>query len=127
MSKTFAVMSGIWQTGKLDGCLIRGRVFRSQSIMAIYRLIANGSFGPLEIEAMTAAYEAALLDLGLVNRDDPLTEMVANAIVNITSRGERDPMKIKNRALRAMGTPKWISAGLGSNDQARPANLASGR
>jgi hypothetical protein len=25
--------------------------------MAIYRLIANGSFGPDEIDAMTAAYE----------------------------------------------------------------------
>ena len=34
--------------------------------MAIYRLIANGSFGPAEVKAMTAAYEAALLDLGLV-------------------------------------------------------------
>jgi len=34
--------------------------------MAIYRLIANGSFGPDEIKAMTAAYEAALVDLGLV-------------------------------------------------------------
>jgi hypothetical protein len=33
--------------------------------MAIYRLIANGSFGPDEIEAMTAAYEGALIDLGV--------------------------------------------------------------
>lgn len=31
--------------------------------MAIYRLIANGSFGPDEIKVMTAAYEAALIDL----------------------------------------------------------------
>jgi len=28
--------------------------------MAIYKLIANGAFGQMEIEAMTAAYEAAL-------------------------------------------------------------------
>ena len=40
--------------------------------MAIYRLIANGSFGPAEVKAMTAAYEAALLDLGLVDRDDSI-------------------------------------------------------
>ena len=53
--------------------------------MAIYRLIANGSFGPAEVKAMTAAYEAALLDLGLVDRDDPITEIVATAIVSITS------------------------------------------
>lgn len=52
--------------------------------MAIYRLIANGSFGPPEINAMTAAYEAALLDLALVDRDDPITEIVATAIVSVT-------------------------------------------
>jgi hypothetical protein len=43
--------------------------------MAIYRLIANGSFGPDEIEVMKAAYEAALLDVGVATRDDPITEL----------------------------------------------------
>lgn len=71
--------------------------------MAIYRLIANGNFGPEEITAMTAAYEAALLDLGLVDRDDPITEIVAAAIVNVTGMGERDPVTIKDRALNAIG------------------------
>lgn len=71
--------------------------------MAIYRLIANGTFGPEEIEAMTAAYEAALVDLSLVDRDDPITEIIATAIVNITSMGERDPMTIKDRTLRSLG------------------------
>ena len=71
--------------------------------MAIYRLIANGSFEPEEIEVMTAAYEAALLALGLVDRDDPITEIVASAIVSITNRGERNPLTIKNRALNALG------------------------
>jgi hypothetical protein len=37
---------------------------------------------------MTAAYEAALVDLGLADRDDPITEIVASAIVTITSKGE---------------------------------------
>ena len=31
---------------------------------------------------MTAAYEAALLDLRLADRDDPITEIVASAIVS---------------------------------------------
>ena len=70
--------------------------------MAIYRLIANGTFGPEEIKAMTAAYEAAVLDLRLVDRDDPLTEIVARAILSITSKGERDPTTIKDRALNAI-------------------------
>jgi hypothetical protein len=71
--------------------------------MAIYRLIANGSFEPEEIELMTAAYEAALSDLGIADRDDPITEIVARAIVQITSRGERDPAAMKNRALNTIG------------------------
>ena len=75
--------------------------------MAIYRLIANGTFGPDEIEAMTAAYESALIDLRLVDRDDPITEIVAAAIVSITSRGERDPVTIKDRALSALGARRF--------------------
>ena len=59
--------------------------------MAIYRLIANGTFGPEEIKAMTAAYEGALLDLGLVDRDDPITEIVATAIVEHCGFGRARP------------------------------------
>jgi hypothetical protein len=47
--------------------------------MAIYRLIANGSFGPDEINVMTATYEGALIDLGVANRDDPITDLIAKA------------------------------------------------
>ncbi len=75
--------------------------------MAIYRLIANGTFGPTEIKAMTAAYEAAFLDLGLMDRDDPITEIVATAIVNITSMGERDPETIKDRAIPALDASRY--------------------
>lgn len=76
-------------------------------VMAIYRLIKKGAFGPDEIKAMTTAYEAALLDLGLVDRDDPITEIVASAIVSITDRGERDPVVIKERALNTLGASKF--------------------
>ena len=72
--------------------------------MAIYRLIASGSYGPDDIKAMTAAYESALVEISLVDRDDPLTEMLAKSILTISATGERDPKKIKERALRALGT-----------------------
>ena len=71
--------------------------------MAIYRLIAFGTFGPDEIRAMVAAYEGALADLRLTDRDDPLTELIAKSIVNVTATGERDPETIKERALNALG------------------------
>ena len=76
--------------------------------MAIYRLIANGSFGPDEIEVMKAAYEAALVEVGVASRDDPITELIAKSIVSVTASGERDPNKIKimERALNALGVRK---------------------
>jgi hypothetical protein len=71
--------------------------------MAVYSLIANGSFGPDLIVAMTAAYESALTDLELIDRKDPLTELIAKSIINITATGERDPERMKERALNALG------------------------
>ena len=70
--------------------------------VAIYRLIASGTFGPEEIKAMAAAYEGALIDLQLMDRNDPLTELIAKA-VTVTATGERDPENIKERALNALG------------------------
>ena len=67
----------------------------------IYRLIANGSFGPDEIEVITAAYEGALIDLGVTNRDDPITELIAKSVVNVTATGVRDPVLIKSARLGA--------------------------
>jgi hypothetical protein len=57
---------------------------------------------PDEIEVMKAAYEAALLDVGVADRDDPITEL-AKAIVNVTASGKRDPKEVMERALNALG------------------------
>jgi len=46
--------------------------------VAIYRLIASGTFGPEEIKAMAAAYEGALIELQLMDRNDPITELIAD-------------------------------------------------
>jgi hypothetical protein len=71
--------------------------------MAIYRLIKNGSFGPDEIRVMTEAYEGALIDLNIADRNDPLTELIAKSIVNVTATGERNPILVKERAINALG------------------------
>jgi len=54
---------------------------------------------------MTAAYEAALQLLKLVDRTDPLTEMVAKKIIEIFRNGERDPPHLCARALKELGVP----------------------
>jgi len=77
-----------------------------ESTVAIYKLIANGAFGPDEIEVMKSAYEAALIDLGVTDRKDPITDLIAKAIVNVTASGERNPKEVMDRALNALGVRK---------------------
>ena len=77
--------------------------------MAIYKLIANGSFGPDEIEVMKTAYEAALVDVGVTDRNDPITELIAKTIINVIATGERDPKQVMERALNALGVRRSIA------------------
>jgi hypothetical protein len=76
--------------------------------MAIRKVIEGGTFGPEQIAAMTHAYEAALVVLRLTDRDDPVTELIAKAIIDIARTGERDPVQIAERAIRAIGIERPI-------------------
>jgi hypothetical protein len=59
------------------------------SVMAIDRLLQNSVLGPDEIKTLTQAYEDALRATGLVDRDDPVSELVAEKIIAIPSRQNR--------------------------------------
>jgi hypothetical protein len=69
--------------------------------MAIYRLFKNRAFGPDDIKVLTAAYEDALRTLR-TNRSDPTTEIVAKKIIELAQRGERDPVRLRERAIRSL-------------------------
>ena len=71
--------------------------------MAIYRLLQFSAFEPEAVAAMTAAYEDALRVLQLVDRQDPLTEVVARKIIEVAQLGERDPIRLRARALDNLG------------------------
>jgi hypothetical protein len=58
-----------------------------------------------EIDQMTAAYEDALRVLRLANRSDPLTDLVAQKIIEVAQTGQRDPMRMRELALEALGVP----------------------
>jgi hypothetical protein len=51
-----------------------------------------------------------LIDLCLTNRDDPITELIAKSIVNVTATGERDPILIRERAMNALGVRRPTAA-----------------
>jgi hypothetical protein len=73
--------------------------------MAIYRLLQKSAFEPDDIKRMTDAYEQALAELGLEDRNDPLTETVAKLIVETAQAGEKDSKMICALALRRLNDP----------------------
>jgi hypothetical protein len=74
--------------------------------MAVYRLLREPSFGPDEISQMTAAYEQALQALKLVDRNDPITEILAKKVIEIARLGEPDRTEISARGIQDLGWEK---------------------
>ena len=73
--------------------------------MAIYRLLQHSAFTPEAIAPIVAAYEDCLRILKLTNRADPFTEIIAKAIFQIAQTGVRDPVQLRDLALKNIGTP----------------------
>jgi hypothetical protein len=59
-------------------------------------------FEPEEIASLTAAFDAALSRLGLVDRKDPMTTTVAKLIIQLAKDGERDPENLCDQALKIL-------------------------
>jgi hypothetical protein len=78
--------------------------------MAIYNPTTNGFFSPNEIKVMTEAYEGALIDLCIADREDPITELIAKSILNVTATGEQNPLQVKERAVNTLGIRKPSAA-----------------
>jgi hypothetical protein len=70
--------------------------------MPIDRLLKGSYLPAAEIETLNRAFDLALKKLGLVDRNDPITEMVAAKIVEVAKRGLRDPTEISDTALKEL-------------------------
>lgn len=71
--------------------------------MAIYKLIQSTPLGPDEIQRLVAAYEETLRALGLKERDDPITRIVAKRVFEIAQTGIEDPAAISRLAIKELG------------------------
>ena len=71
--------------------------------MPIYRLLKHSSVQPKEITLLNEAYERTLRYLYLVDRNDPITQMVAEKVIEIGQTGVRDPAEISKLVLKALG------------------------
>lgn len=72
--------------------------------MPIYRLLQNSAFQQHQIAVMTAAFEAVCRELGLAEREDPLRDIVAKAIIKCAQTGEFDPVRLRECAHEALKT-----------------------
>lgn len=70
--------------------------------MPLRRLLQDATFGPDEIAVLVAAFEGTLRALNLTSRADPATEMVARTIFELAKQGERDPIRLRERAVQIL-------------------------
>lgn len=69
--------------------------------MPIRPLLRDGHFTPEDIAVLTLVFDEVLKDLRLVDRTDPVVNMVAKQIIDLARHGERDPKVLKDAAIRS--------------------------
>ena len=73
--------------------------------MTIYRMLQKTPLGPEDTERLVKAYKAALHEIGLKDRDDPLTQIIARKIIEVGQTGTLDPAQISRLAIKKLGLP----------------------
>jgi hypothetical protein len=66
------------------------------------RFLEDAAFGPDEIAIMVAAYEVGLTQINANGHNDPTAETLAQTIVMLAKQGERDPVRLEQRAIEIM-------------------------
>jgi hypothetical protein len=69
--------------------------------MSLHRLIQGTAFDPEIVELLSQAYEAAVKRVGK-NQPVVVLETIAKRIIEIGGRGERNPTKIVEYAIRGV-------------------------
>ena len=70
--------------------------------MPIYELLkTQGTFEPEEVAMLGSVFEEVLQTLGLVDRQDLASEMVAKKLIELAKAGVRDPDRLKALTVQA--------------------------
>jgi hypothetical protein len=70
--------------------------------MSIAHLLHSQAFSPEDIIVISAAFEDTLRTLGLTDRTDPATDIVAKKVLELARQGERDPVQLRERVVQAL-------------------------
>ena len=71
--------------------------------MPINRLLKTGKYTPEETELLNKAFNLALQSMGVVDCGDPLCEMVARKVIEVSATGMSEPRKIADVAVALIG------------------------
>jgi hypothetical protein len=74
--------------------------------MPIGPLLKNGNFTPEQRHVIELAFNSTLRNLNLVDRNDPVCEIVAHKIIKIAENGVTNAVAISRMATRELGIPK---------------------
>ena len=72
--------------------------------MPILRLLEPLQLEPDDVARLASAYEETLRALRLVDRADPIVELVARKVIEISQTGVRDPAQISILVVRDLGS-----------------------
>jgi hypothetical protein len=61
-----------------------------------------GVFGPEELRDIVRAFEAVMKDMGLTDRKDPATIMLAKLMMELAKQGQFTAASLRARALKEM-------------------------
>jgi hypothetical protein len=73
--------------------------------MPINRLFREGKIKPDEVERLNRAFTYALDRLHLVDRNDPICDIVARKVIEIDHAGTHDPEEISQLTAKQLGGP----------------------
>jgi hypothetical protein len=71
--------------------------------VTVHRVFQKLPLQPEDIERLEAAYEIALNALGLVDRADPATNLVAKIVIEVYQTGMHDPEQVAELTVRRLG------------------------
>jgi hypothetical protein len=76
--------------------------WNSKTAMPITPFLRNQAFDPEALDAMSLAFTNVCKTLGLSDRSDKLTEIVANHVIEWAQRGVLDPIELAAATLRGI-------------------------
>jgi magnesium-transporting ATPase (P-type) len=74
-----------------------------EAAMPIYRLLQEQSFEPDVVITLSTTFEELCTFLGLAKTTDSLRDRVAESIITCAKKGIRDPMQLRQCALKDLG------------------------